>query len=108
MSYTHNMNAQYRDDVLQAREEVSEGRKEFYKLFGAAGFSVLAAAACGGGSGAAVSSGSGSLTGGPATLEPVYQDYSEILGPNAEGWKYMSAMRDDYIYMNYGDRKSVV
>ena len=45
MSYTHNMNAEYRDVALEAREEVSEGRKEFLKLFGATGFSVLAAAA---------------------------------------------------------------
>lgn len=108
MSYTHNTEAQYRDNALQAREEVSEGRKEFYKLFGASGFSLLAAAACGGGSGS-VSSGSATPGGGSGSNDPFggWQDYSKILGPNAAGWKYLSAFHDDYAFMNYGTTGSI-
>lgn len=101
MSYTHNKEAEYRDVAFQAREEVTEGQKEFYKLFGAAGFSVLAAAACGGGSGGSIGSGA-SVTPPSDDLLSVNNDYASILAPNAAGWKYLSAFHDDFVHMNYG------
>ena len=103
MSYTHNMSAEYRDVALQAREEVSEGRKEFFKLFGATGFSVLAAAACGGGSTGSSVSGGGSVAPTPTPGgDLVLNDYDSILSPVAEGWYYLSSLRPERVHMNYG------
>jgi len=102
------MNSEYRDAVFQAREDVSEGRREFYKLFGASGFSLLAAAACGGGSGVL-----GNAPAGKPGGESVYaeNDYATILGPNAKGWKYLSIFDDDptstFAFMNYGTVGSI-
>lgn len=103
MSYTHNMHAEYRDVALEAREEVSEGRKEFLKLVGASGFSVLAAAACGGGStGTSIGGGGASASTPSAGGDLVLNDYESILGPMADGWYYLSAFKEDYRWMNYG------
>lgn len=99
MSYTHNMNAEYRDVALSAREEVSEGHKEFFKLFGASVLTTLAAAACGGG-GSSVSATPSTPSGEDNGL--ILNDYEGILGPNAKGWKYLSVFKDDYCHMNYG------
>jgi len=97
------MSAEYRDVALEAREEVSEGRKEFFKLFGATGFSVLAAAACGGGSSGSSVSGGGSVAPTPTPGgDLVLNDYNSILGPVANGWHYLSILRDEKIHMNYG------
>lgn len=102
MSYTHNMHAEYRDVALQAREEASEGRKEFLKLVGASGFSVLAAAACGGGSaGSSISSGAASAPSGGAG-DLALNDYENILAPQSNGWYHLSAYREGYVHMNYG------
>lgn len=101
MSYTHNMHAEYRDVALQAREEASEGRKEFLKLVGASGFSVLAAAACGGSAGSSVSGGAAAAPSGGAG-DLALNDYENILAPQSNGWYHLSAYREGYVHMNYG------
>ena len=104
MSYTHNQSAEYRDQALEAQQEVVEGRKEFIKLFGASGFSVLAAAAC--------NSSDDDVTPGPAPVDGE-NDYYKIIGASkSRGWKHLSIWterdpQDRNVWMNYGTSGSI-
>ena len=98
MSYTHNERAEYRDNALEAQEEFVETQKEFVKLFGASGLSVLAAAC-------------GSDDDDNPNPNPVVDDandYYKIIGQSkSRGWKHLSiwAERDPNdvnVWMNYG------
>lgn len=107
MSYTHNMHEQYRDIVRETREEVSESRKEFLKLVGASGFSVLAAAACDSDSAPSSMGSSVAVSAEGVSGNLVTNDYESILSPVADGWYYLSAFREDYRFMNYGTTGSI-
>ena len=103
MSYTHNQTAEYRDQVLEVQQEVVENRREFAKLFGASGFSVLAAAAC--------NSGDDYVP----NVAPVdgENDYYKLMGVSkSRGWKHLSIWSerdpdDRNVWMNYGTSGSI-